>query len=66
MKITKFRFRVVEMVLAPIGIILIDGGLHYIEGRPILNEYLWGACIATLAIRGIDALRAFTNQWPEN
>lgn len=66
MKITRFRFRLAEMVLAPAALVVVDGLIHLSEGKPFMTEYLFGAAFAVAFIRGTDALRALTGTWPEN
>jgi hypothetical protein len=65
MRITRFRYRVAEALLFPLGIIVIDGLIHLSEGKPFMTEYLWGAAFAVLLLRGQDAMRAANHIWPE-
>ena len=65
MKLTRFRFRIVEMILAPTALVLVDGMMHIVEGRPFMNEFLAGGMTAVVLIRAMDAMRAAQNRWPE-
>lgn len=66
MKVTRFRFRLVEMALCPLAVVIIDGLIHVGEGKPFMSEYLWGSVFAIFLVRGLDALRAYQGTWPEN
>ena len=63
---TRFQFRLMEMVSCSVGLIIFDGLLHLSEGRPFMSEFLIGGASAAFLLRGIDAVRAVTGQWPEN
>ena len=65
MKFTRLRFRLLEMVLCSIGLIVFGGLLHLVEDQPFMTEFLAGGATAAFILRGIDALRAATGQWPE-
>ncbi len=66
MKMTRFRFRLLEMVLCSVGLIIFDGLIHLSEGAPFMSEFIAGAAAAAFLLRGLDALRAATGEWPEN
>jgi len=65
MKITRLRFRLAEMVIAPLALCLVDGLIHRMVGEPFMTEFLAGGVLAVVFIRGIDALRAIQHRWPE-
>ncbi len=65
MKVTRFRFRIAEMLFCPAALVIIDGLMHLSEGKPFMSEYLLGGAVAVFFVRGMDALRAATGQWPE-
>ena len=66
MRITRLRFRIAEMLIAPPIVLLCDGLMHLTEGKPFMSEYLWGGVFAIFLVRGLDVLRAARKQWPEN
>jgi hypothetical protein len=63
---TRVQFRLMEMALYSGGLIVVDGILHLSEGKPFMSEFLIGGASAAFLLRGLDALRAVTCQWPEN
>ncbi len=65
MKFTRTRFRLAEMIVGPIALIIVDGLIHLSEGRPFMTEFLAGAACAVMILRGFDAYRAHLNVWPE-
>jgi hypothetical protein len=66
MTLNRLRFRIMEMFLSTGAVILVDGLMHIWEGEPFMSDYLWGGAFAAFLIRGLDAHRAWTKQWPEN
>jgi hypothetical protein len=63
---TRLKFRLMEMITYSVGLIVFDGLHHLATGGPFLSEFLIGGASAAFLLRGLDAVRAATGQWPEN
>jgi hypothetical protein len=63
---TKLQFRVLELSSATIMMLMAGGLVHLITDEPFMSDFTAGGVFAILVLRGIDVMRAATNQWPEN